>query len=332
MEELPPHLRQQVEELTCTKEGPRNVETINYGAVFSTLGLAKAFDLEDFKKSFKIKINHISEERLKFDLVGIDVAYANAFRRIMIAEVPTMAIETVHLWQNTGVIQDEVLCHRLGLIPFKVDPITFKYRTENEEHSADNSLCYSLHITCTENNMDPALKCLPVYSRDFVWKPLSERQAEAFKDNPPGPINGDILITKLRPGQEIEAICYVEKGIGKTHAKWSPAAPAVYRLQPRLVFPEGPLKGEEAEELKELCPMNVFDVEDAVSTVRDARACTTCRACIERFPTQVEIRKIKNHFIFSVESTGAIPAVEIFRRAIQVFIEKLSKLKSQTCQ
>eukprot|EP01053_Blabericola_migrator_P008768 Blabericola_migrator_1__8767@NODE_461_length_8293_cov_107_238877_g360_i0_p5_GENE_NODE_461_length_8293_cov_107_238877_g360_i0NODE_461_length_8293_cov_107_238877_g360_i0_p5_ORF_typecomplete_len331_score59_16RNA_pol_L/PF01193_24/6_1e51RNA_pol_A_bac/PF01000_26/5_8e33Fer4_9/PF13187_6/0_0026ETF_QO/PF05187_13/0_058Fer4_8/PF13183_6/0_092Fer4_18/PF13746_6/0_11_NODE_461_length_8293_cov_107_238877_g360_i027953787 len=327
MPELPLHIQRQVNELTCTREGPRNVETLNYGGVFSSLGLTKAFDLDEFKEKFQIKINHISEDRIKFDLIGIDVAYANAFRRIMIAEVPTMAIETVHLWQNTGVIQDEVLCHRLGLVPFRVDPVPFKYRTENEEHTAENSLCFTLHITCTEQNLDPALKCLPIYSRDFVWKPLSERQAEQFKDNPPAPINGDILITKLRPGQEIEAVCYVEKGTGKTHAKWSPAAPAVYRLQPRLVFTKGALKGAEAEELKELCPMNVFDVEDGVSVVRDARACTTCRACIERFPEQVEVRKIKDHFIFSVEGTGAIPAVEIFRRAVQVFIDKLVQLR-----
>eukprot|EP01054_Gregarina_sp_Poly1_P000304 Gregarina_sp_Poly_1__303@NODE_1075_length_5172_cov_40_719491_g538_i1_p5_GENE_NODE_1075_length_5172_cov_40_719491_g538_i1NODE_1075_length_5172_cov_40_719491_g538_i1_p5_ORF_typecomplete_len160_score12_53RNA_pol_L/PF01193_24/5_1e15RNA_pol_A_bac/PF01000_26/2_2e11RNA_pol_A_bac/PF01000_26/2_9e03Fer4_9/PF13187_6/0_015ETF_QO/PF05187_13/0_063GTP_cyclohydroI/PF01227_22/0_11_NODE_1075_length_5172_cov_40_719491_g538_i17191198 len=151
-----------------------------------------------------------------------------------------------------------------------------------------------------------------------------------FKDTPPGPINGNILITKLRPGQEIEAVCYVEKGTGKTHAKWSPAAPAVYRLQPKLVFPQGPLVGAEAEELKELCPKKVFDVEDDVSTVRDARACSTCRACIERFPGQVEIRKVKDHFIFQVESTGAIPAVDIFRRSIAVFTEKLVKLRNST--
>jgi DNA-directed RNA polymerases I and III subunit RPAC1 len=65
---------------------------------------------------------------MEFDLVGVDASIANAFRRILIAEVPTMAIETVYVFQNTSVIQDEVLSHRLGLIPIKADPAKFGWQ------------------------------------------------------------------------------------------------------------------------------------------------------------------------------------------------------------
>eukprot|EP00611_Tribonema_gayanum_P012295 TRINITY_DN22922_c0_g1_i1.p2 TRINITY_DN22922_c0_g1~~TRINITY_DN22922_c0_g1_i1.p2 ORF type:complete len:159 (+),score=37.04 TRINITY_DN22922_c0_g1_i1:58-534(+) len=64
-------------------------------------------------------------EELVFDLIGIDVSIANALRRIMLAEVPTMAIETVYMEMNTSIIFDEVLSHRLGLVPLNVDPRTF---------------------------------------------------------------------------------------------------------------------------------------------------------------------------------------------------------------
>lgn len=60
--------------------------------------------------------------------MGVDASIANAFRRILIAEVPTMAIETVYIFQNTSVIQDEVLAHRLGLIPIKADPGKFGWQ------------------------------------------------------------------------------------------------------------------------------------------------------------------------------------------------------------
>jgi DNA-directed RNA polymerase I and III subunit RPAC1 len=48
-------------------------------------------------------------------------------RRILIAEIPTMAIEKVNMWQNTSIIPDENLAHRLGLVPIKADPREFEY-------------------------------------------------------------------------------------------------------------------------------------------------------------------------------------------------------------
>jgi hypothetical protein len=65
---------------------------------------------------------------MEFDLVGIDASIANAFRRLLLAEVPTMAIETVFVFNNSSVIQDEVLSHRLGLIPIKADPGKFGWQ------------------------------------------------------------------------------------------------------------------------------------------------------------------------------------------------------------
>lgn len=47
-------------------------------------------------------------------------------------------------------------------------------------------------------------------------------QAERFKKDPPRPIHSDILLNKLRPGQEIELKCHCVKGIGRDHAKFSP--------------------------------------------------------------------------------------------------------------
>lgn len=43
-----------------------------------------------------------------------------------------------------------------------------------------------------------------------------------FIDNPPHPVHDDILIAKLRPGQEIDLVCWCVKGIGRDHAKFSP--------------------------------------------------------------------------------------------------------------
>lgn len=62
------------------------------------------------------------------EIKGLDVSFVNAIRRILIAEVPSLAIETVMVWQNTGLIHDDVLAHRLALVPFNVDPEEINYR------------------------------------------------------------------------------------------------------------------------------------------------------------------------------------------------------------
>ena len=58
-------------------------------------------------------------------MVGVDASIANALRRVLLAEVPSMAIEKVFINNNTSIIQDEVLAHRLGLVPIKADPRGF---------------------------------------------------------------------------------------------------------------------------------------------------------------------------------------------------------------
>ena len=80
---------------------------------------------EIFDKMTEIEIKSKTDEELVFDIKGIDPTIVNTLRRIMIAEVPTMAIETVIINQNTSIIPDEVLAHRLGLIPILADANDF---------------------------------------------------------------------------------------------------------------------------------------------------------------------------------------------------------------
>lgn len=88
------------------------------------------WNFKKFKKTFKIIIISKNETDMEFDLVGIQPAFANAFRRLMLSEVPSMAIEKVIVVNNTSLLQDEILAHRLGLIPLKADPRLFELKPE----------------------------------------------------------------------------------------------------------------------------------------------------------------------------------------------------------
>lgn len=152
-------------------------------------------------------------------------------------------------------------------------------------------------------------------------------QGEQLAADPPRPVHSDILLAKLRPGQTIEVECWCEKGIGKTHAKWSPVATASYRLLPRITFRE-PVTNEAAAQLKKMCPLNVFDIEDigGVPTAVAARprSCTVCRECVREpeWAERVNLQRVRDHFIFSVESTGAMAPERLVHDALQVLKRK----------
>jgi len=169
-----------------------------------------------------------------------------------------------------------------------------------------DTLIFKLHVKCTHAPTGSEKKYVndAVYSGDLKWVPIGN-QAQTFQDDPPHPVHDKILLAKLRPGQEIEIECICEKGIGKTHAKWSPVATAYYRLLPSITVNEEEIKSEEeAKQLVKKCPQKVFDIEDiggGKSGVKVARPreCTFCRECIREpgWERKVKLQKVKDHFI-----------------------------------
>jgi hypothetical protein len=88
------------------------------------------------------------DDELVFELIGCDVSFANALRRILLAEVPTVALEYVYMINNTSLLHDEVLAHRMGLIPINVDPRLFEDLEDPDEATDLNTVVFKLHVSC----------------------------------------------------------------------------------------------------------------------------------------------------------------------------------------
>lgn len=102
-----------------------------------------------------ILIEELTEEKIRLRLRGISLAYANSLRRIMLEDVPTMAIEFVKIRENTSPLHDELLAHRLGLIPLASNSAdSFNFNSEcscapNDEVCPVCSVRYTLKIKNT---------------------------------------------------------------------------------------------------------------------------------------------------------------------------------------
>jgi len=66
-----------------------------------------------------IKVLEDNSEKFVVELKNTTPSFANAIRRIIISEIPVLAIEEVEVRENNSALQDELLAHRLGLIPLK---------------------------------------------------------------------------------------------------------------------------------------------------------------------------------------------------------------------
>jgi len=280
----------------------------------------------------QIKIVKHQGTFLEFDMVGCDPSVANAVRRLLISDVPTMAIEKVHIYQNTSIMQDEVLAHRLGLIPLKADPRLFNWKSAGaeDEGTEEDTLEYTLNIRCKRNpdssreGADPYIDH-HVYTKHIKWVPKGS-QKDMIEDA--GPVEDDILVNKLRPGHEMDVKLYAVKGIGRDHAKFSPVATAFYRLLPEITITRN-VFDQAALRLQRCFSPGVMELEPTddgrkKAVVVDARndACSRNVYRYDDLKDCVELGKKKDHYIFNIESTGALSPIDLVPMALDVLIEK----------
>lgn len=344
-------------------------------------------------------LEHPNPNELVFEMVNIDVSFANALRRIMIAEVPTVAIEMVHMWNNTSIVHDEVLAHRLGLVPIDCDPRYLDDFDENDEDPTErNTIVFRMKVTCgkskkrdeskdddedddTTHNKNSKkskekaannsvsqhaladsvaastavhLLAQPdntaaidtpgrpytrhVYSRDLKWVPQGSQEETMFPDGGVRPVHEDILLAKLRPGQTVELEAHASRGQGKEHAKFSPVATACYRLMPQIELVR-PVYDEHAEELDvyepgvfrivtDLTPEELSQGHTKKAVVHNPYACTMSRNYMRnpQLKDSVKITRLPNHFIFSIESVGMMPASVVLAESLRVLKAKCQNL------
>jgi len=157
-----------------------------------------------------IKILESSDSRIKVSIKGVDRVYANALRRFAISEVPCMAIDDVVIQQNSSVLYDEILAHRLGLIPLSTD---LKGYVLPQDCSCKTDLGCSKCRVLLVLNAVATDEVKTIYSGDL-----------RSEDDSVKPYVDNIPIVKLAPDHEIKLEAYAKLGKGRDHAKWQPVS------------------------------------------------------------------------------------------------------------
>lgn len=257
----------------------------------------------------KIDIIDQTDRKLKFVLEGSNPQFANAIRRISMSEIPAMSVESVDFANNDSVLYDEILAHRLSMIPLVFNPKNYKVKETDE----DTGSMYEVLLV-----IDKKGPCM-VYSKDIK---SSDPDVKPLYDNIP--------IVELAEGQNLKLDATAILGYGKNHSKWA-AAVTSYRYYP-VVKQQGKITNE--TDVIKSCPKRAIRIENGKVTLTDD--CDLSGLCMKVAKPEgsLRIEGDPTKFIFTIESVCGLTAEQIMNMSLDElkakakdFSKSLGKLK-----
>lgn len=236
-----------------------------------------------------------TDEELVMDM-SIELHLANMIRRVILAEVETMAIDMVHVSENTSLMLDEVLAHRLGQIPVLADPDNYATVEDCDCEGVGCPFCqirFTLDVVAGEDKDQR-----PVYSEE-----LSSVDTKVV----PG-----IPIVYLRKKERLGLVCFAKKNRPSVNAKWCAATVCTVNPKVNIALDVGFSN-------MAVCPTGVFIEQRGRVVVFDPDRCTMCGECKQ----QIEIRP--DYHRMRIESVGQMSASKIFVAALTVIEKKLAR-------
>ena len=247
----------------------------------------------------KIKILEKGEDAIRFILEGVDTAFANALRRTIIGEVPTFAIDEVEFYENDSALFDEIIAHRLAMIPLTTPYDRFEL---NALELDDYTVTLSLEAE------GPGI----VYSGDLK------------SDDPDvKPVTPNIPIVKLAEGQKLTFNAYAKLGRGKDHAKWQPGF-AYYKYLTKIHVSKEVPGWEKIKKLAKKRKLPIEETEEEV-VITTISAFYLPREFDQYMGNLIREEIVPNTFVFTVESNGELPVEEMVRIALKILMRKSDK-------
>ena len=272
----------------------------------------------------EIDIIEMTETRAKFLVTESSPEVVNALRRVLMSDIPKMAIDTVefHLgpikdaegreYESVSPLFDEIVAHRLGLVPVPTD-LTMR---EREKCECGGEGCPSCLIGYSLYKTGPC----DVYSGDLA--PLTEKDSEIrVKDDM-------IPLVRLGEGQAILVYAYAELGTGKKHAKWQVTNGVGYKYLPTVKIDQS--KCDNGGTCIPVCPKHVFASEGGKVKVVDERSCILCMACTDTDVCKTRAIKVEgdtSKFVFEFETDGSLDAKTTLLKGLDILEQKFVNFK-----
>lgn len=238
--------------------------------------------------------------KVRFVAKGTSPAVMNAYRRIVVNDVPAMAIDTVEIVENSSALYDEVFAHRLGLVVLKTD-LTSYFLKETCKCKGEGCARCTLDLTLEAEG--PGI----VYAEQLQ-----------SKDPAVVPMYPKTPIVKLIEGQRVKVHAKAILGRGREHIKYSPG------LLWYQGYPHVKVKNvKNAEGVAAVCPTKVFGVDGGKLKVKKEDACILCMACVDASHKEVDVKGSDTDFIVTLEPWGQLTPEQIVESIADAVHENL---------
>ncbi len=242
----------------------------------------------------KVQVVDRSDLEVKFSVDGIQPPFANELRRIMMGEIPTMAIEWVDFLKNDSALNDEIMANRLGHVPLKFDKKAYNITKDCKCEGKGCGLCQA---KLSLKKKGPGM----VYAGDLKSK---ARDVVPVFDKTP--------IVELFEGQELEFEAIATLGFGRDHSKWQGAV---------VGYTNQFESKSKASEMK-LCENHSFHVKDVKAIKSEPSECVLCKSLNEDGET---FKPIDDGFVFTVETASGLDTDDIVMESAGILEEKIKE-------
>ncbi len=252
--------------------------------------------------------------RIKFLVEGMKPSFAGALRRVMISEIPTMAVEWVDYIKNDSALPDEVLANRIGQVPLTWDIKAYNLPSKCK---CEGKGCSRCQVKLAIKKKGPCV----VYSDDLK---SNDKSVTAAIEKIP--------LVELFEGEELQLTAIAQLGLGKEHAKWQGAVVG-FKNAVNIKIKE--IDKNDLEKIVKSCPKGLFKISGEKLVVTDPLKCNLCNQCVEASKKgEIEIVPIEDSFIFDVESVCGLSvedvviiSAEIIGKKMKEFQKALKKIK-----
>ncbi|MFX1388052.1 MAG: DNA-directed RNA polymerase subunit D [Promethearchaeota archaeon] len=264
-----------------------------------------------------------NDRKLIFVVEGVSVEMANAIRRIILSEIPVMAVDEVIILKNDSPLYDEIISHRLGMIPITTDLETYKLPRDCSCGGFGCPLC-QVSLTCEVTNTTNTP--IEIYSRD-----LNSNDPKII------PVDPNIPLVKIDKNDKVIIEAYAILGMAKDHVKWQAVSNIFYRFYPQIDFDDSKCaKCPDKCIVSRMCPERLYDFSNQKTPTLDGdywKTCTLCNSCQNECPEEaIKVEWKENSYIFSIESDGVLPFKTIIKKTFEIFLEKIDEFMERLAE